>query len=170
VEFTEIISYSKNFSRDHFFCGKTSLDNYILKNATKDVKSGACTCFIIIDGQNRVIAYYTLSTDSVPSDDAPAELQKSVNYSHIPVILLGRLAVHNEFRGKGYGKLLLVDALKRCFKVAKKHVGSVAVIVDPIDKEAEGFYSKYGFTKIPDSGRMFMTMTKIESAFNIAIS
>ncbi|MBK6546948.1 MAG: hypothetical protein IPG12_16995 [Saprospiraceae bacterium] len=55
VEFTEIIPYSRNFSRDHFSCGKTSLDNYILKNATKDVKSGACTCFVIIDGQERVI-------------------------------------------------------------------------------------------------------------------
>ncbi|GEM_PF-2984292 len=30
-----------------------------------------------------------------------------------------------------------------------------AVIVDPMDAEAERFYLKYGFTKIPDSGKMF---------------
>lgn len=40
-----------------------------------------------------------------------------------------------------------------------------AVIVDPMDAEAERFYLKYGFTKIPDSGKLFMTMRKIEEAF-----
>ncbi|MBK6546947.1 MAG: GNAT family N-acetyltransferase [Saprospiraceae bacterium] len=58
-------------------------------------------------------------------DDAPVELQKTIKYPHIPVILLGRLAVHNDFRGKGYGKLLLVNSLKRSLQVAKAQVGSV---------------------------------------------
>lgn len=161
----KIIPYNRNFKRDHFSCGKPSLDNYILRNATKDVESGACTCFVIVDEHERVIAYYTLSTDSVPLDDAPDELKKQIKYPHIPVILLGRLAVHDEFRGKGYGKLLIADSLKRCLQVAKEQIGSKAVIVDPIDVEAEQFYTKYGFTKIPDSGKMFMTMRKIEDAF-----
>ncbi len=163
-----IIPYNRNFIRDHFSCGKQSLDNYILRNVTQDVKAGACTCFVIIDDKERVIAYYTLATESIPLDDAPGELQRKINYPHIPVILLGRLAVDKKFRNKGYGKLLLADSLKRSLKVAKEHVGSVAVIVDPIDQDAENFYTKYGFIKIPDSGRMFMTMRKIEEAFSMS--
>ncbi len=163
----KIIPYNRNFKRDHFSCGKPSLDNYIRRNATKDVTSGACTCFVIIDKEERVIAYYTLATDSVPLDDAPNELKKRINYPHIPVVLLGRLAVHQEYRGKGYGKLLIADSLKRSLQVAKEQIGSVAVVVDPIDEDAEQFYMKYGFTKIPDSGRMFMSMKKIEEAFNL---
>ena len=120
------------------------------------------------DDDKRVAAYYTLSSESIPKEDVPEELAKKINYPHIPVILLGRLAVHNEFRGQGLGKLLLADALKRSLEVAKNQIGAAAVIVDPIDNEAELFYQKFGFTKLPDSGRMFMTMRKIEEAFQSA--
>ena len=164
----EVIPYDRKFYRDHFSCGKPSLDNYILRNATKDVNDGACTCFVIIDERQRIIAYYTLTAASVPIDDAPQELKRRIKYPHVPVILLGRLTVHSEYKGKGYGKLLLANSLKRSLQVAKDLVGSMAVIVDPIDEEAEQFYQKYGFAEIPDSGRMFMTMSKIEEAFALS--
>lgn len=164
----KLIPYHRSYKRDQFSCGKPSLDNYILKNATKDIKAGACTCFVVLDEQEYVIAFYTLATQSIPFDDASDTLRKSINYPHIPVILLGRLAVHELYKGKGLGKLLLADALKKCLEVSKEKVGAVAVIVDPIDKEAESFYAKYGFTKLPDSGRMFMTMWMIEEALRLS--
>lgn len=163
-----IIPYERKFKREHFSCGKPALDNYILRNVTTDVSSGACTCFVIIDENETVIAFYTLSADSIPSVDAPQELKKKINYPHFPVILLGRLAVDQKYKGKSYGKLLLIDALKKSVLVSKTQVGSMALIVDPIDEEAENFYMKYGFTKIPDSGKMFMTMRKIEEALGLS--
>ena len=60
---------------------------------------------------------------------------------------------------------MLVEALKKSVKVAKEHIGAVAVIVDPIDEEAISYYLKFGFTMLPDSGRMFMSMKTIETAF-----
>lgn len=162
----EIRPYNRQFKREHFDCGKTVLNNYILRNVTKDVNSGACTCFVILNDQEQVIGYYTLSTESINKSDAPEEVQKKINYPYIPVILLGRLAIDKSEFGNGYGKLLLIDSLQRSLKVAQHHIGSVAVIVDPIDDEAIAFYSKYGFTMLPTSGRMFMTMKKIATAFN----
>jgi len=58
----------------------------------------------------------------------------------------------------------LVDALKRCFELSVL-LGSFAVIVDPLDLEAELFYKKYGFIKLPDSGKMFLPMRTIEQLF-----
>ena len=162
----KIYKYDRQFKRDKFDCGKESLNNYIQRNATKDVKSGACTCFIIKNDNQEVIGYYTLSTESIPIEDAPPEFQKKIKYQYVPVILLGRLAIDKNHFGKGFGKLLLVNSLKRSLGVAKNHVGAVAVIVDPIDEEAKQYYSKYGFTLLPDSGRMFMSMKTIENAFN----
>lgn len=161
----EILPYNRKFNRENFDCGKEALNNYILRNVTKDVKSSACTCFVILNETNQVIGYYTLSTESIPRQDAPDEVQKKIKYEYIPVILLGRLAIDKNEFGKGYGKLLLVNSLKRSLEVAQKQIGAVAVIVDPIDDEAKAFYSKYGFTMLPISGRMFMSMKKIESAF-----
>lgn len=162
----EIIPYSRAYKRDKFSCGQQTLDNYILNNATKDVQSGSCTCFVTIDESDKVIGYYTLSSDNISKDGAPEELKKSIKYENIPVILLGRLAIDNNFQGRGIGKKLLIDSLERSLHVATNHVGSVAVIVDPIDESAIAFYSRYGFTMLPDSGRMFMTIKKIKEAFN----
>jgi hypothetical protein len=69
----ETIPFEGKFNRSKFSCGKHPLDNYILRNATKDVKAGACTCFVIINDDQEDIAYYTLSTDTIPLEDAPAE-------------------------------------------------------------------------------------------------
>ena len=46
-----------------------------------------------------------------------------------------------------------------------KSIGSFAVIVDPLDNDAESFYIKYGFIKLPDSGRIFLPMLTIKSLF-----
>jgi hypothetical protein len=46
-----------------------------------------------------------------------------------------------------------------------KKAGSFAVVVDPLDEEAEGFYTKYGFIQLPDSGKMFLPMKTIEVLF-----
>jgi len=62
------------------------------------------------------------------------------------------------------GELLLMDALKRSCDVARQ-IGSMAVVVDPLDKEAERFYQKYGFILLPDSGKMFLTMDSISQLF-----
>ncbi len=78
--------------------------------------------------------------------------------------LLGRLATDIKFQGKGIGKILLIDALTRCYEISKS-IGSFAVIVDPLDNDAENFYSRYGFIKLPDSGKMFLTMMTIKSLF-----
>ena len=162
----KIHKYDRKYKRDKFDCGKEPLNNYIQKNATKDVKTGACTCFIIKNDDEEVIGYYTLSTESIPIEDAPVQFQKKIKYSYVPVILLGRLAIDKKHFGKGLGKLLLVNSLRRSLDVATNHIRAVAVIVDPIDEVAKQYYLRYGFTLLPDSGRMFMSMKTIESAFS----
>ena len=67
--------------------------------------------------------------------------------------------------GKGIGELLLMDALKRSFDVAVGSIGSMAIIVDAIDEHAKGFYEKYGFIYLSDSGKMFLPMRTVSMLF-----
>ena len=112
------------------------------------------------------MGYYTLSNNSIPLDILPPERRKKLpsSYTAIPVTLLGRLAVDKRSQGRGLGKWLLMDALKRSFEVSL-NIASYAVVVDPLDPVAEMFYAKYGFIKLPDSGRMFLSMKTIGEVF-----
>jgi len=154
-------------NKKEFCCGKEMLDNYLHKQAGQDIRRKLSACFVITSGDTRLIkGYYTLANSSIPLDMVPEIARNKLpkSYKSVPTTLLGRLAVDSQFQGKGIGKLLLVDALKRSFEASEK-IGSFAVIVDPIDQEAETFYLTFGFIKLPDSGKMFLPMNTITKLF-----
>lgn len=68
-------------------------------------------------------------------------------------------------RGKGLGELLLLDALKRSYKVSQAQIRSMAIVVDPLHEDAEAFYRKYDFISLPDSRKMFLPMQSIVPLF-----
>lgn len=158
---------NKNHKKSDFSSGKEMLDVYIQKQASQDVKRKLVACFVICENETSLIkGYYTLSNSSIPTEIIPSELRKKLpgSYESIPSTLLGRLAIDMKFQGQGIGKLILIDALKRSFEISKT-IGSFAVIVNPIDRDAEKFYAKYGFIRLPDSGKMFLPMKTIEQLF-----
>lgn len=153
--------------RNKFSCGKEMLDNYFHFQVNQDIKRKLTACFVMIDSENQFIkGYYTLANNSIPLGIVPDDFKRKLpkSYSGIPTTLLGRLAIDIGFQGQGIGKLLLIDALKRSNEIAKT-LGSFAVVVDPLDSEAEDFYKKYGFIELPDSKKMFLPMKTIERLF-----
>lgn len=160
-----ILPLQSEFNKKEFNCGKEMLDNYIQKQAGQDLKRRLCAVFAMID-DSRVIGYYTLSSTSISRDLVPENIQKKLppSYRDLPATLLGRLAVDQNYKGHRLGEYLLMDALKVAFDTSEKHVGSMALIVGPLDSEAEAFYTKYDFIKL-DSGKMFLPMQTIASLF-----
>ena len=153
----------KTHDRSSFSCGKELLDNYFKNQASQDVKKKLTVCFVLPDNYNtKVQGYYTLSSNSVASDLIPLDLKKRLpkSYTSIPAILIGRLAVDKISQKKGLGKILLVDALKRSY-LTSVTIGAFAVIVDPIDYDAENYYRTFGFIKLPGSGKMFLPILTI---------
>lgn len=149
-----------------FSCGLEMLDNYIHKQASQDIKRKLSACFVIKEPETDLIkGYYTLSNSNIPLEVIPNEIRRKLPsaYKAIPTTLLGRLAIDTKYQGQGIGKLILVDALKR--SELSKIIGSLAVVVDPIDQNAEKFYEKYGFIKLPDSKKMFLPMKTIGQLF-----
>jgi GNAT superfamily N-acetyltransferase len=165
---TEILSPHHRKLTIGFSCGKTALDTYLKTQAGQDVKRKLSACFVSVDSRTGFIqGYYTLSNNSIPLGVIPENYKNKlpVSYSSIPATLLGRLAVDVRFQGTGIGKILLVDALIRSFEISKS-VGSYAVVVDPLDEEAERFYTKYGFILLPDSHKMFLPMKTVGKLFD----
>jgi GNAT superfamily N-acetyltransferase len=160
------VPLNAHHKREDFSCGKEQLDNYFKKQVSQDIKRKLSACFVLAAAENLVKGFYTLSNDGIPLSNVPDEIRKKMpsSYTHLPTTLLGRLAVDARFRGQGLGELLLIDALQRCYYLSEQ-IGSMAVIVDPLDAEAAAFYKYYGFMAL-ESGRMFLPMKTVASLFH----
>lgn len=66
----------------------------------------------------------------------------------IPVVVLGRLAVHADWANQGIGRGLLKDAVLRTAGIAKE-IGIRALLCHAISLQAKAFYLKYGFAESP---------------------
>lgn len=68
-------------------------------------------------------------------------------------------------QGKGLGEFLLMDALHRSLTQANV-IGSAAIVVEAIDKEASNFYKTCNFLAFPDRpNRLFLPMKTILKLF-----
>lgn len=158
---------NKNHKRNDFDCGKDLLNNYLKNQAGQDIKRKLSACFVLADFETNILkGYYTLSNNSIPLNSFPEDIQKKLpkSYSSIPTTLLGRLAIDKKFQGEGIGKILLIDAFRRSYDISKE-IGSFAIVVDPIDKEAARFYEKYDFINLPDSEKMIISTKTLKLLF-----
>lgn len=165
---TMIELLDKKHKRNEFDCGKELLNNYLKVQAGQDIKRKLSACFVLADKETDCIqGYYTLSNNSIPLSCFPEPIKRKLpqSYDSIPTTLLGRLAVDRKFKGKGLGKILLIDAMRRSYELSKE-IGSFAVVVDPIDREAELFYERYDFIKLPDSEKMFIAINTLKELFD----
>ena len=83
-------------------------------------------------------------------------------------MLLGRLAVDQQYRGRGYGALLLIDALWRTVE-STPAISAHAVVVDALNDEAVRFYQRYGFRQLLDRPqRLYLTLATCREVVRIA--
>lgn len=154
---------NKTHNRKGFQCEEQRLTHYIQRQVSQDVKKKLAICFVATNEDNKVVGYYTLSSESLGREQIPDKYIKKVpqNYN-APVILLGRLARDISAKGTGLGEHLLLDALFRAYTLSEESIGAMAVVVDPINEFAVKFYKKYGFVQLPDSDKMFIPMNTIK--------
>lgn len=132
--------------RENFSCGKDLLDNYFHRQAKQDVKRKLSACFVLVDTKcKKISGYYTLSSHSISHAKIPDFFKKKLpkSYFSIPIILLGRLAVHKDFQGKGIGKILLIESLKRSYDISES-VGDFAVLLIQWIKRLRDFMKNMG--------------------------
>jgi GNAT superfamily N-acetyltransferase len=157
----------KHQNRETFSCGNEQLDRYLQDLATQDKKRNIAIPYVIIDREReKIIGYYTLSMSGINLEYLPQSIAKKLpKYPIVGVALIGRLAVNLDYRGYGWGKLLIMDALYRSLGVSKT-TGCFAVVVDAIDDEAVRFYQRFEFQAFPDQTyKLFRTMTNIAQTF-----
>lgn len=138
--------------------GETSLDEWLRRKALSNAESGAARTWVVCTAKKRVVGYYALATGAVARAQAPGRVRRNMP-DPVPVMVLGRLAVHHGFQGRGLGSALLRDAILRTLQAAEI-AGIRAILVHAISERARRFYEASGFIASPvDPTTLMITLS-----------
>jgi GNAT superfamily N-acetyltransferase len=131
-----------------FNSGEPVLDDWLRHRAWDNLLAAASRTYVICPaGSDKVVGYFALSMGQILAQEAAGSMRRNMP-KHIPAILLGRLAIDRAWQGKGLGRALLADAVRRSLR-ASSEVSARLVIVHAISPAAEAFYLHHGFTRLP---------------------
>ena len=129
-----------------FDSGEPSLDDWLKRRAARNQASGSSRTYVVCDG-DAVIGYYCLAAGAIGHSEATSAMKRN-RPDPIPVLILGRLAIHKDHQQKGIGTALLNDATRRAIQAADI-AGVAAVLVHAISEQARRFYLSRGFIESP---------------------
>ena len=139
----------KSDPRSSFCSTSDALNRYLHEIVMQDIRRRMTACYVAVTEDGVIAGYYTLASASVPLIALPETTRRKLpRYPSVPAVLMGRLAVDQNFQGLGIGSSLLADALLRA-----KHaeITAFALIVDSKDDKAACVYHHHGFISLQDS-------------------
>jgi GNAT superfamily N-acetyltransferase len=143
---------------ESFDCGKEPLNQFLVRYALQSQQAGASQTYVGLVG-DELVGYYTLAFGSVEHADAPVRIGKGLAKHPIPLMVLARLAVSNNWQGQGVGSAMLRDAVLRTLQAAEI-AGLRALAVHAKDHEARAFYERYGFIPSPTDPYHLLALLK----------
>lgn len=131
---------------EDFRCTEPVLEQWLKRRALRNQLEGASRTFVVCDALH-VVGYYALAAGSVLHASAPGPVRRNMP-EPIPVVVLGRLAVHEAWSGQGIGTGLLKDAVLRCLRLSED-LGVRALLCHALHEGAKSFYLHHGFIESP---------------------
>jgi GNAT superfamily N-acetyltransferase len=133
-----------------------SLDQWLRERAFVSEGLSARTYVVCAsEEQERVIGYFSITAAVEQRAALPSAKLRRGMPEQVPLLLIGRLAVDAQWRGRGLGSALLGDALRRCL-AASEIAGARSVVAHAIDEAAVGFYERHGFSRSPLGERVML--------------
>ena len=153
----------KSYDKQTFDCGYESLNVFLQKYALQNDKNNSSRTYVsLCETTKKIAGYYTLTYGSISHAAATSQVKRRMPNYPIPVMILARLAVSNEYKQLGLGKGLLKDALLRTMQ-ASDIAGLRAIIAHAKDIKAKNFYLKNGFEEsILDEYHLMLSIQDIE--------
>jgi GNAT superfamily N-acetyltransferase len=133
-----------------------SLDQWLRERARLSEGFSARTYVVCTTEEpDRVVGYFSISTAVEQRNALPSARLRRGLPAQVPLLLIGRLAVDAQWRGRGLGSALLADALRRCL-AASEIAGVRGIVAHAIDETAVGFYERHGFILSPLGERVML--------------
>jgi GNAT superfamily N-acetyltransferase len=158
-----LLRLERGHSRRTFRSGEAAVDAWLATKSWQHQQKRLSVTHVLVDPNGRIAGYYTLATGQVDFGDLPGELVRRLPRRHLPVAVLAWLGVNSGYQGRGFGKLLVAQALRDCH-VAGETFPFVAVILDCLNDKAKAFYRQWDFAELPGHPyRLFLSAQVLEA-------
>lgn len=148
TEFCTPVYLTDKHDLENFNSGEEMLDSWLRERALANMESAASRTYVICTSDSRkVIGYYAICMGQIFNQEVIGSMRRNMP-RQIPAVILGRLAIDEQWQGRGLGKALLQDAVLRSVRAAKE-VSARLLIVHAISQDAKEFYLHHGFVRLP---------------------
>ena len=158
--------------RSQFYSGDIDLDRFFQRFSGQNQFKHYIGTTYIAELTPSIVGFVTVSSGDITADTLSSVVRKRLPDYPIPVLRIARLAVAQDFQGRGIGKLLLKSMLKLALTL-RDQTGCCGVLVDA-KPDAVAFYEQLGFLSLettsgelgdrPQPLPMFLSIQVIQSA------
>ncbi|TCL74231.1 acetyltransferase (GNAT) family protein [Hydrogenispora ethanolica] len=143
-----LVNYSPGYKLGEFDCGIPEYNVFIQNDAESLIDLNFTQIKLLINKNNAdVVGYIALCSDSFFVDKAEKE-KYNIQFSTFPALKIGKLAVHQNYRGRKIGHYLIFLTLGIVESMNEMGVACRFITVDAdmeFDPNTPLFYEKFGF-------------------------
>ena len=157
---SQVTRLEKGHDRNGFSSGALELDTWLTRFAWENQRANNATTYVVLDG-GVVVAYYAITVAGVAKEEVPPTMASRAP-SQLGALLLARFAVAEDRQGRGLGRALLGDVLRRSLELSEA-VAIKVLLIHCRDDAARDFYLRQAeFLESPtDSLHLLMPMKDI---------
>lgn len=131
-----------------FDCGEEALNRFLVRFALPNQMANASQTYLGLANEDDIAGFYTLVVGEVSYKGASERLTKGLARHPVPIMLLARVGVSQQWQGKRIGAGLLGDSVLRTLQVAEI-AGVRALVVHAKNDAARSFYERFDFQPSP---------------------
>lgn len=165
----KIAPLSREHDRAAFDCGVAELNAFLKATARQHGEKGLSRTFVLTESDKSavILGFFTLALCEITAEHLPPSYTAMYPKHNLPAVRLARLAVSLRHQGRGYGTLLVAEAVHRAILIADQ-AGSIGLFVDAKNDRAGNFYKRYGFVSLPGRDKtLFLPLKTLRAATRI---
>jgi predicted N-acetyltransferase YhbS len=133
-------------SVEPFDCGVDDLNRWLHVHALDSAELDSARTYVAVTDEGSIAGFIALTAASVTHAQATGELSFGMPRYPLPVILLARLGVREDYKRNGIASQLVRTSMEITVEVARL-VGVRGLAVDAMDEDVAAFYKRLGFTR-----------------------
>ena len=141
-EYSSVIRRKRKILENH----SREMNTFLRDESLEEQSEGYNTTFLLKDGNDSILAYMSLCTDSIRLNYSERN-NGLIGYETFPSLKIARLAVHKDHQRKGFGRTMINYAVHKSLELRENTCGVKFITLDCFPHRFEYYTSKIGFVQ-----------------------